>query len=95
MGKVKEKQYYEMTREELEEAAKEQGVPGRSTKSKEELIHALETWQGRPQDEHSELHRKDLDELRRIAERKNIPDIWEMDKEQLITAIQTDDNLKE
>lgn len=82
------KQYIEMTRQELESIAKEKGLPGTSIKSKEELIHSLETWQGLPEDEHSELHRKNMEELIAIAKEKSISHKFDMNKEELIIAIQ-------
>lgn len=82
------KQYSDMTRQELENIAKEKGLPATSAKSKDDLVHELETWQGRPQDEHSQLHRKNMEELIEMAKEKNISGKYDMNKEELVIAIQ-------
>lgn len=79
--------YQDMTREELYELAREKGIPKKSDMNKEELIHALETYQP-PQGLHAELHKKTLEELYQLAKEKNISKKWDLDKEELIQAIE-------
>lgn len=77
----------EMTRVELEELAKERGLPARTRLGKRELIARLEQWEGRPQDEYSRWRAMSLHQLLAIAKEKKISRKWRMRKDELIAAI--------
>ena len=83
---LKKEDYLEMPVHELYELAREKGVPGKSGMNKEELIHALETYE-KATDPHSDLHRMDMDQLHKIAKEKGVEHLWDMKKEKLIEEI--------
>ena len=80
------KNYLRMSMDELYEIARQKGVPGKSGMNKEELIHAIETYEKRT-DPHSQLHTKDMEELREIAKESGVQNLWKMNKEELIENI--------
>jgi transcription termination factor Rho len=83
---LKNKNYLDMPQSELYELARQKGIPGKSAMNKEELIHALETYE-KATDPHSDLHRMDMYELHEIAKEKGVEHLWDMRKEELIEHI--------
>ena len=83
---TQEKDYLDMPQTELYELARQKGIPGKSGMNREDLIHALETYQ-RPTDPHSDLHRMDMHQLHEIAKEKGVEHLWDMPKEELIEHI--------
>lgn len=79
--------YQEVSRDLLEEIAKEICLPVPLGMSKKELAESIEKWHYHQEAESSELHRRSMGELRQIAKDKGIPEAWEMNKEQIIAAI--------
>jgi hypothetical protein len=85
-NKNSKKDYLEMSESELYELARKKGIPGKSGMNKEELIHALATYE-KATDPHSDLHRLDMEQLHKIAKEKGVEDRWDLPKEKLIEHI--------
>ena len=89
----KREDYLKMPESELYELARQKGIPGKSGMNKEELIHALETYE-KATDPHSDLHRLNMDELHKIAKENGVENMWDMKKEDLIEHIREKEKMQ-